>query len=81
MATKFGRQPARDILFLARISVADAAKQIGVSRLHLTNALHGWITPCPAVREQLPNLLNRPLEELFTPEVLARPFWSRWGVK
>lgn len=70
--SRFGRQPAADVLKSAGIKREDAANQIGVKHSVLNNTLAGHQTPSDAVRDGLVKLLNRPAEELFTAEPLAR---------
>jgi len=72
--TRFGTQPAREILRARRLSIRDVAVALGVSPRHLYNALQGYITPRTEVRQKMPDLLGVPLEELFTPDVIALPF-------
>lgn len=75
MAKNLGPQPARRILRRdARLSITEAAEQINVRRSHLNSALLGYCAPSEDVRERLPRLIGRPLEELFTPESLAEPY-------
>ncbi|MBM0258956.1 hypothetical protein [Micromonospora sp. 4G55] len=74
MPSRFGRQPAADALRRERWSIPLAARQIDVPENHLRTAVGGYNRPMPEVRERLPKLLGLPLEELFTPEVLARPY-------
>jgi hypothetical protein len=77
VTTRFGPQPVKDILYEQGWSFRRAALAIGVKDFHLYNAISGRTTPSPKARAELPKLLNRPLEELFTPEVLAQRFWHR----
>ncbi|HZN70583.1 MAG TPA: helix-turn-helix transcriptional regulator [Micromonosporaceae bacterium] len=74
--TRFGRQPARDVIFLKRWSVVGLAAELGVKHAHLNQAIRGRVRPAPRLRERLPELLGVPLEELFTAEALERPYGS-----
>jgi hypothetical protein len=57
-----------------RWSVTAAALEIGENRSHLRNALLGIVTPCDHVRDELPRLLGKSVDELFTPESLAAQY-------
>jgi len=59
----FHLQPARQVLFDQRWSVARAAEAIDVSPTHLTNCLYGKCPPSPEVRDRLPGLLSARLSE------------------
>lgn len=75
---KLGRQPALEMLKdQDRWNTASLARQIGVTRNHVINALWGRSHPSNVLREQLPALLGRPLTELFTPASLAKPHTVR----
>jgi transcriptional regulator with XRE-family HTH domain len=80
-ATRFGIQPARGIIFTQGLSQTRVAREIGVGHAHLHKAVLGVVRPCPEVRERLPKLLNCKLEDLFTPEALARDYLSEIGRK
>jgi transcriptional regulator with XRE-family HTH domain len=54
------------------LSTRLAAEKIGVLHSHLGNALNGRTAPSDKAREGLSKLLALPVEELFTPELLAR---------
>jgi hypothetical protein len=69
--TKFGVQPGKLILRAAGFSIADAALSMGVKQTHLHGALDGNIRPNEVVLHKLPKLVQRPVEELFTHEVLT----------
>jgi transcriptional regulator with XRE-family HTH domain len=71
---QFGRQPGRQAIIDAGWTVVWVADRIGINRGHLRNALTGRCAPSDAVRDRLPTLLNRPLEELFAPELLAKQY-------
>lgn len=73
MPNRWGLQPARAVLTQERWTVAAAADKIGVDRQHLMHALHGLIVPNPVVRRRLPELLGRPIEDLFTQAVINTP--------
>ncbi|MBQ1018589.1 hypothetical protein KBX71_12050 [Micromonospora sp. D93] len=57
-----------------RWSIALAARTIDVVEEHLRNVLRGITRPMPEVRDRLPKLLGLPLDELFTADVLAKPY-------
>jgi hypothetical protein len=81
MESPYGYQPVRVELFKQRIGQKQAAKDIGVSWGHFRKVIIGHCHPMQAVREKLPVYLGVPLEELFTPEVLAKPYAAGRGVK
>ncbi len=68
--TKYGWQPAKELIKKSGRSVAVAALEVGVTQAHLQAAVYGHIRPSDTVKEQLPKLLNVELEKLFTVEVL-----------
>lgn len=68
-------QPAREIIKESPYTVTGLARAMGVTRNHLQATLLCSATPAPVVREQLPKLLGVPLEDLYTPALLAR----RWS--
>jgi transcriptional regulator with XRE-family HTH domain len=68
--SRYGVQPAREALARHGLSIAVAADTLGESRTHLNNTLLGRTPPCGRLRESLPALLDIPLEQLFTPEIL-----------
>jgi hypothetical protein len=57
-----------------RYTIRLAAELIGVPESHLRIAVGGYARPMDAVREKLPTLVGVPLEELFTPAALAKPY-------
>jgi hypothetical protein len=75
----FGVQPARQVLYSQRWSLPRAAAQIDVPPTHFFNCIHGKCPPSPDVRDRLPALLGLPLSELFTAEVLAKPYGGPRG--
>lgn len=78
--SRYGRQPVADILRKeCGWSVRFVANKVGVPELHLVNVVHGRSAPSPRVREALPDLVGRPLEELFTPESLAGQYLPQFG--
>lgn len=70
-------QPAREVMYAQRWSAALLAEEIGVSYGHLRCVLAGTSALSPEVREKLPQILGTPLEELFSPELLARQYHGR----
>lgn len=77
--TKFGEQPAKGIIRKRGTSVANVAVEIGVNHSHLNGALNGYVRPNEVVRERLPKLLGKRLDELFNPDVLAEEFGAGRG--
>lgn len=75
--TPFGYQPVRVVLYERHISQREAARDIGVSWRHFRNCVTGRTHPMDIVREKLPVYLGVPLEDLFTPELLAKPYIPR----
>jgi hypothetical protein len=71
---KWGPQPARVVMARERWSIALAARTIGVNEEHLRNVLRGVTRPMPAVLDKLPELLGCPVMDLFTEEILAKPY-------
>ena len=75
MASNWGPQPARRELRRQRWTCPQAAAQMdGVDTSQLQRAVAGRTRPTKEIRDQLPKLLGVPLEELFTPDILAKPF-------
>ena len=75
--SRFGRQPAADLLADQRWSVPVCAGQIAVPVNQLRGAILGRIRPSPAVRKRLPVLLGVTLEECFTQDSLEKSFVAR----
>lgn len=74
--SKFGVQPAREILTERGYSLNRAAELLPENRSHLRNAVLGIVSPCERLRESLPRLLDTRLEELFTQESLSSQYGS-----
>lgn len=74
MPTKFGEQPLRVELYRRRISIPTAADTIGVLRTHLRYAAIGRTRPSPKAIAGLTKLLGMRPDDLFTAEVLAKPY-------
>jgi transcriptional regulator with XRE-family HTH domain len=70
--SRFGRQPAADILRRRQISRVTVAEELGIKYSILNNTLAGHQTPSQALREGLATMLELPVDELFTKEPLAR---------
>jgi transcriptional regulator with XRE-family HTH domain len=81
METIFGTQPLRLVLFQQDITGTKVATDLDISYGHLRRVITGRCRPMDDVREKLPAYLGVPLEELFTPEVLAKPYVVGRGVK
>lgn len=81
MRTNTGTQPGWQVLRDQARTIAGVARLIPVTPAHLKNALSGLTTPRPEVVERLPQILDVPLEQLFTEEALSRPFGKGrpWG--
>jgi hypothetical protein len=78
MASRFGRPPVRDIMYAERWNCATlAAALTGVTRAHLSNATTGRVPPSRQLREQLPKIFARPLEDLFSADQLAAEYAPR----
>ncbi|WP_157552143.1 hypothetical protein [Micromonospora sp. NRRL B-16802] len=67
------RQPALKFLRQERWTIRLAAQEIGVSEWHLKNVLYGRTRPMEQVKIGLTRLVGRPVTELFTEEVRAKP--------
>lgn len=76
---QIGRQPGQAIAYAERWSVSALARKMNVPVRHLYNSFYGWAHPSDEIREQLPVILGRPLEDLFTPESLAKPYTGPRG--
>lgn len=70
--SKFGRQPAADVIKRHGISRRRVAEAAGVSGIALNNTLAGNQLPSHEMRERLPEVLGAPAARLFTAEALAR---------
>lgn len=79
--SKFGRQPISDLMNELGWSGPKLADRIGEHRGHFKLARLGWVHPSDKLRDELPKIFNRPLEDLFTEESLARPYAPHhyWG--
>lgn len=74
MPNRLGLQPARIELARQRWSIRQAAEEIGVLQSHLSHAVTGYCPPSLRVRERLPILLSKSLNELFHADALAREY-------
>lgn len=70
--SKFGRQPAADVIKRRGISRRRVAEAAGISGIVLNNTLAGHQPPSHEVRERLAEVLETPATHLFTAEALAR---------
>lgn len=70
---QFGEQPILQLMHTERWTINALARKIGVDRQHLGRAINGRVHPSPRTRKMLPEIFNRPLEELFTADALAVP--------
>lgn len=80
--TKYGRQPAADLIKRQGLTRPQVAEAIGVPLTVLNNILAGAQVPPDEVRLGLARVLGVGLDELFTAEPLARKVGRRyrWGV-
>lgn len=69
------RQPLRQVMYRERWSVTQLAAEVGVSTGHLRSVIEGGTAPRDELRDRLPGILGVPVDELFTPDLLAR----RWS--
>jgi transcriptional regulator with XRE-family HTH domain len=76
--SKFGRQPAADVIIILDLTRPQVANAIGVPITILNNVLAGQQVPSREIREGLMRVLGVPLEELFHPEPLARKIGRRY---
>lgn len=79
MSPLFGVQPARQCIADHGLTVSAAAEKLGENRGHFYRALLGYVAPCRRLRRTLPELLDTPLEELFTAESLAHQYGTGRG--
>ena len=79
--SKYGRQPAADVIIDQGLTRVQVAESIGVPITIFNNVLAGQQVPSDEVREGLVRVLGVPLEQLFNPEPLARKVGRRyrWG--
>lgn len=77
--TQFGYQPIRVVLYEQNISQQQAAKDLGVPWSHFRRCVTGRTRPMGILRKKLPEYLGVPLEDLFTPEILAKPYLYEQG--
>jgi hypothetical protein len=73
LGTKYGEQPARDVLRKQGRSVAGTSRAIGIGHGHFRQALAGRVRPSMELRDKLPAWLGVPLHELFTERALRPP--------
>jgi hypothetical protein len=73
-ATKFGPQPARDVMHRERWECNRLADRLGVSYQHLYLAITGRTPASPLLRSALPAILNCKITDLFTEDSLAAEF-------
>lgn len=76
--SKFGRQPAADVIIILDLTRPQVAEAMGVHISILNNVLAGQQIPSIEIREGLMRVLGVPLEELFDPEPLARKIGRRY---
>ncbi len=67
------KQPALEILRAQARTIRGVARLIGVPHYELRNVVHGHYRPTPAIRDQLPVVLQTPLSALFLPDMLTPP--------
>lgn len=66
--TVYGRQPAQRLLTEAGLSTYDIARQTGLKRLHVYHSVSGMVRPSEELRAALVDILQVPVEDLFTEE-------------
>ena len=74
MSTRFGCQPAREILLRGGRSITGTARALDIPRSHVHSALLGICAPAPGLRTGLSELLGLPVEALFTSSALAATY-------
>jgi hypothetical protein len=70
-ATKYGPQPVRSIIAERGLSIMSIVKSSGLKQGHVYQAIEGRISPSQRLRDFLVELLELPVEKLFTPESLV----------
>jgi hypothetical protein len=71
--TRFGPQPIRDAVWRAGWTHAAFRDLTGIKPSgHVAMAMNGRCPPNAELRRVAPQLLGLPLDQLFTPETLAR---------
>lgn len=73
MATRFGRQPIRLILFERGISVKACAQSTGLDHGELGRAVYGKCRPTAKTLAVLPEFLGLPVEKLFDERIREYP--------
>lgn len=79
MASRYAIQPARSIAAEKHITIPELAAALGEDPVHVGNALRGRAYPSQRIRDGLPALLGRPIEELFEADRLAMPYGGPRG--
>ncbi|MEU2661193.1 hypothetical protein [Micromonospora sp. NPDC007220] len=74
ISKQWGCQPALEFLRQERWTIPLAAREIGVSEWHLKNVVYGRTRPKEQVKIGLSRLVGRPVTDLFTADVLAKPY-------
>jgi lambda repressor-like predicted transcriptional regulator len=77
--TKWGVQPVHGLLRKTGWSLATVSRELSVPYQTLVKVCSGTTIPPDDLRTMLAVFLGLPVEELFTREVLARKYQSRWG--
>jgi DNA-binding Xre family transcriptional regulator len=72
--TKFGRQPAALKLFKAEYKISEVASLVEINHRHIRHVIIGRVRPRPELVDALCGLLECEPEDLFTAEVLAKPY-------
>jgi len=68
------KPPASAVLYEQRWTRRRAAAEINVDFTHFANVMAGYARPCPELIERLSALLGLPPEQLFTADMLAKPY-------
>lgn len=74
LVSKYGEQPAYEIMRKQRWTIALASRETGIEYLHLWRAVRGDLRPSLDTRRRLSDLLEVPVERLFTEKALVRPY-------
>jgi hypothetical protein len=76
--SRHGRQPLADFLKEQGYgSCSRLAQQLNLHYRQVYRVAHGYITPSPYLRDQLPIATGRPLSSLFTEEALDATYDKR----
>lgn len=74
---RLGKQPFVDIIQADGRYLGWVAERIGIPINHFGRVSYGHTAPSPEMKDALVEFLERPVEELFTPEALAAVYVRR----